>query len=93
MIVIITPTIMDGLVLRWYVSKSAAENGDETMTASRNGVRVNGYLDDVPPEVLEQAKRAYETLRTGGDVKNMATHRMGLFSRVLEPIVPAGDAA
>jgi hypothetical protein len=86
MIVIITPTIMDGAVLRWYVSKSAAENGDESLSASRNGVRVFGYLDDVPAEVLEQAKRAYETLRAGGDVKNLATHRMSMFSRVLEPI-------
>lgn len=92
MIVIITPTIMDGQVVRWYITESAARNGDESLSASRNGVRVFGYLDDIPAEVLEQAKAAYETLRAGGDVEELATHRMRMFSRLLEPIGAAGGA-
>jgi hypothetical protein len=85
-IAIVTPTIMDGQVIRWYVGKNAAENGDEMLSASRNGIRVFVYLDDVPDEVMRQAKAAYDTLRRGGDVRHLATHRMGLFSRVLEPL-------
>ena len=86
MVIIVTPTIMDGQVVRWYAGKNAAENDDEMLSASSNGVRVFVYLDDVSDEVMAQAKAAYETLRTGGDVQHLATHRVGMFTRALEPI-------
>jgi hypothetical protein len=89
-IVIVTPTIMDGQVIRWYATRDAAENGDEMLSASRNGVRIKVYLDDVPEDVLGQAKAAYKELRSGGDASALATHRMGLFSRVLTPVEAAG---
>jgi len=84
MIVIVIPTIMDGQVLRWYLGRDAVENGDEMLSASRNGVQV--FVDDVPDEVMAQAKAAYDTLRRGGDASGLATHRMSLFSRALTPI-------
>jgi hypothetical protein len=37
-----TPTIMDGLVVRWTVSKGHSRAGE--ISASRNGVLVSGYF-------------------------------------------------
>lgn len=87
MIVTVTPTVMDGTVVRWYHNEDAAEYGREMVSASRNGVRVNGYLNDVAADVLSAAQQAYETLRRDNraDVSGLATHRRsGMFG----PLVP-----
>ena len=95
MIVTVTPTIMDGTVVRWYHNENAVEYGREMVSASRNGVRVNGYLTDVPGDVLSAAQQAYETLRRDDrtDISHLATHRRrGLFGP-LEPIAETREAA
>ena len=89
------PTIMDGLVLRWYRDHTAYENGSETLSASRNGVMVRCYLHDVPTDVLGAATAAYDLLAAGNRElpAEMATHRTESFlRRQLVPIVgEAGD--
>lgn len=84
------PTIMDGLVLRWYASVDAYVAGGELASASRNGVLVPIYLHEVPREVLAKAEEAYEILRDGGPrelAAAMATHRLKAFTgRELVPI-------
>ncbi|MFG1659055.1 hypothetical protein ACGFIY_21235 [Micromonospora chersina] len=95
MIVTVTPTIMDGTVVRWYSSEDAVEYGREMCSASRNGVRVNGYLTDVPADVLAAAQQAYEALRRDDrtDVGHLATHRQrGLFGPY-EPVPAKQEAA
>lgn len=86
MIIIGFWTIMDGQVLRWYRDETAAENGDEIMSASRNGVRVHGYLHEVTDEQLAVARSARDRLKRGEDVQDVATHTIGFFGRDLEPI-------
>lgn len=86
-IVTVTPTIMDGAVVRWYASVNAAECGDPIASASRAGVLVTGYLHEVPAAVMAQANEAFEILRDRDGrrgapelVYPMATHRKrGLF--------------
>lgn len=85
------PTIMDGLVLRWYRSVDAYELGGEAVaSASRSGVMVSGYLHEVPAEVLAKAEEAFEILRDNGPrelAATMATHRPKRFlSRELVPM-------
>lgn len=82
------PTIMDGLVLRWYASPDAYVNGAEMVSASRNGVRVLTFLHEVPADVLTQAQEAHTLIARGrGDeAQAMATHRAMLLSRELVPI-------
>lgn len=82
MIVTVTPTIQDGTVVRWYLNESAAELRREVVSASRNGVLVNGYLHEIPAEVMADAQAAYEALRHDrrAEVAHLATHRhRGLF--------------
>ena len=75
MIVIVTPTILNGPVVRWYASEETAQYGNELVSASRNGVRIEGYLHDVPDTVLARAQEAYRVLAARGDVDHLATHR------------------
>jgi hypothetical protein len=85
MIVIITPTIMDGTVVRWYrpveVTGIDAEPtfiaGEELVSASRNGVMVRGYLDQIGDQVLADARQACKALRADrdADLSHLATHR------------------
>jgi hypothetical protein len=88
-IVTVTNTVMDGLVVRWYRSESAERRGVEFMSASRNGVMVGCYLHEVHSDLLAAAKAAYRDLSHGieTDVRALATHkRNGPFSP-LEPVV------
>jgi hypothetical protein len=87
-VVTVTPTIQDGQVVRWYRTLVAAENGVETMSASRNGVMVNGFLHEVGPTLLAVAEDIRRGLSAGWDVSHAATHRRThLFGGDLEPIV------
>lgn len=88
-VVLVTPTIEDGTVVRWYVHEAAAENCCEYMSASRNGVQVKTYLHKVPEGQLLAAQAAYELMRRdrNADVSDMATHRFKRFmGREIEPI-------
>lgn len=84
------PTVMDGLVLRWYRDETAAQIGDEILSASRNGVLVKGHLHTVPAEALAKANEAFEILRDNGPrqlAAQMATHRRkSVMSREIVPI-------
>ncbi|SRR6266705_1085265 len=96
MIVIVTPTIMDGAVVRWYHAVDVTNFGDtepvhiageEVASASRNGVRVRGYLHDAEA-ILPAARAAYETLRAnpGADLSHLATHHRRVLSGELVPV-------
>lgn len=93
MIVIATQTIMDGLVVRWYPSERAAENGSESMSVSREGIRVYTHLHEVPDDAMASAKWAHEQLAAGRvreEVRALATHRHRyLVGREIEPIPKA----
>jgi hypothetical protein len=87
-VVTVTPTIQDGQVVRWYRTLVAAENDLETMSASRNGVLVNGFLHEVGPTLLVIAEDIRRGLAAGWDASHAATHRRTrLFGGDLEPIV------
>jgi hypothetical protein len=81
MICTVTPTIMDGTVVRWFFAGDPmADNPavQPAVSASRNGVMIGIFLHQVPPAVLAQANEAFEILRDGGPrelVQAMATHR------------------
>lgn len=84
LIVTVTPTIMDGPVVRWHPSEAAAladARSIPVMTASRNGVLVEAYLHTVPVDAISDAQQAYRSLaRMGhgdipGDVAVLATHK------------------
>ena len=75
-VITVTPTVMDGQVVRWYRSETAAENACEVLSASRNGVMARGYLTEIPDEWIAAAKDVYETLRSNrdADARHLATH-------------------
>lgn len=88
-VVIVTPTIMDGTVVRWY---RAVEHVDyhhgEVLSASRNGVLVcsSAYLHTIPPEWISDATVIWQALRIGKDVSRWATHRTRFGRSEVEPI-------
>lgn len=90
-VVIVTPTIMDGTVVRWYRDSDAVVYGAELLSASRNGVMVlaHCYLHQIPPAWIEAATAAYQDLKAGRSVAELATHRTRFGHRsVVEPIEP-----
>lgn len=100
LVVVITPTIMDGPVVRWYRSEAAARHGGEIMSASRNGVRIGVYLHRVPADAIADAQQAYRSLArrnygtdTPGDVAVLATHRGGVLTDTLTPIEHTEEAS
>lgn len=87
MIVTVTPTLQAGTVVRWYDTENAEDRGEPIVTASRNGVRVHGYLHDTPVAVLATAHSAWHVLRADNDadLNHLATHRR---RGILGPLVP-----
>lgn len=87
MIVTVTPTIMDGTVVRWYADLAAEDHGEELASASRNRVVwVKG-----PDSLYCTANSVHHTLRDdpNADLDYLATHRReGLFG----PLVPVGQS-
>jgi hypothetical protein len=75
----VTPTIMDGTVVRWYRSETAAEHRWPMVSASRNGVLVGEHLTngEVTPGIMDRAKLVHELLRRkpDADLSGWATHR------------------
>jgi hypothetical protein len=75
----VTPTIMDGTVVRWYRSEIAAETHRVMVSASRNGISVGEHLTngEVTPGVMERAELVHELLRRkpDADLSGWATHR------------------
>ena len=90
LVVIYTPTIMDGPVLRWYADVAAAEAGEELGSASRNRVHTDRL--DLPGAVAVQMVAAHKVLRDG-DVeaaKTLATHSKDWGGRVAALYPEAG---
>ena len=75
-VVTVTQTVMSGSVVRWYTSKATGDRGDTWLSASRDGVLVNGYLHEIPPDVLAIATATYRALARNrdADVTGLATH-------------------
>lgn len=91
---IVTPTIQDGTVVRWYRSEIAAEMRKTMVSASRNAVIVGEHLSngEVPPETMAAAEAAHAELRANhdADMHVYATHyRTGIFGGMLVPVDPA----
>ncbi len=95
MIIVAYTTIMSGLVLRYYNDLEAANQGDEVMSAGREGVTVLGPVDD---EWRTAATVAHGLLISDYDrnyeqVRAMATHRPTAFmGREVEPIPGRGES-
>lgn len=88
MIAVAFPTIMDGLVVRWYLDEQAHDDGIELASASRNAVL--DFCDD--PELRALAEDVHQRIRRHGhdaDLSDVLTHKRGpLFSRDLIPLHP-----
>jgi hypothetical protein len=91
-VITVTPTVMDGTVVRWYTGELAAEQGRPLVSASRNGVMIHGdvYIHDLPTSWLEAAQDAHVRIRAGQDVGGLATHRHPFGSRELIPVGAEG---
>ena len=96
-VVTCTPTIMDGFVVRWYRSEAAAQMGNEIVSASRNGVRVNTFIGTgdayrAVSDLLVHAWAVMRMIQRGEDVRHLATHRLSLLGGDIERIVPGVTA-
>jgi hypothetical protein len=90
------PTIMDGLVLRWWLDEASYRNGDgEVASASRNCFMT---FDSCPADVARSADQAhsYLTVRYAAslhprlDVSRWVTHTTRFPGRELTPVAPSG---
>jgi hypothetical protein len=76
---VVTPTIMDGTVVRWYRDQADAEAVRPMASASRNRVELDEHL--IPAElrarVTDAANAAHRELAANrrADVDHYATHR------------------
>lgn len=88
-IIIASPTIMDGLVLRWYASEAQALRVEPHVSASRNRVQV--HVDtELSQDAVPEAEHAHALLREAYErnyerVKAMATHDHPMFSDEIIP--------
>lgn len=84
MIVTVTPTIMDGTVVRWYAGEDAEDRGEELASASRNRAIV---ADGAPDSLRCTAESVHAELRRNrnADLSYLATHRR---ERLFGPLVP-----
>ncbi len=88
-VVIAYPTIMDGLVLRWYRTEADAVGGDEFMSVSRNGISIYCSPLDIQTQAKINAGEALKLLELGrrDEAERYATHRPTRFmGREIEAI-------
>lgn len=78
-VVMVTATVHDGTVVRWYPDLNSAQVHRPWITASRNGVLIGPsvYLTDIPGEVVDAAREAWRALTDDchADLEHLATHR------------------
>lgn len=90
-VVMVTPTICDGQVVRWYVNKHTADRGFEVVSASRNGICVGGQSPraeqiDGLIALIRFAQSVSDAMAQGVDQSHLATHeRPGVFG-LLQPV-------
>lgn len=86
-VVTITPTIMDGTVLRWYPSLASAERDPRFAIASASRNAVEFYTDNVHPRIRDAAQAAHRELSANrnADVRHYATHQ---HEAMFGPLVP-----
>ena len=91
-VVTVTPTIMDGTVVRWYASLADAEAHRPTVSASRNCVLE--HLEDVPADWRAAADAAHFAMRFNrhADMSSLATHTKTRFMGPLAPVDVEGGA-
>lgn len=91
MVVMVTPTIEDGYVVRWYRNIDTASRGSERVSASRNAVNIHVPIHFVPVDLIVIATDVRRMLRRDDvePVKALATHRRKVFGDELEPILRA----
>lgn len=83
LVVTVTPTIMDGNVVRWHRGPG---EGRVIISASRNGVM--GHGDYIAPGLFDRAWTATLAIANGQDVNHLATHRRRGITGPLVPIEP-----
>lgn len=90
-VVTVTPTILDGTVARWYRSETELAWGNETISASRNGVMGHGTY--ITPTDYDAAWTAHLAIKAGHDIQHLATHKRrgitGPWQRI-DALVPTG---
>jgi hypothetical protein len=90
--VTVTPTIMDGTVVRWYAHERDLDHYQPAVSASRDGVM--GHDTFITPELFDAAWAAHLAIKIGADVSHLATHRkrglMGAYEHI-EPLVAAAE--
>lgn len=86
-VVIRFPTVMSGIVLRWYRSVEAAEKGEEVCSASRYGVQ---WTEAAPADWVNTAEVVALALVGNRDLdtSRWETHTTSLFG----PVVPKENA-
>ncbi|MFD5089377.1 hypothetical protein ACFWMR_02160 [Amycolatopsis thailandensis] len=91
LVVTVTPTIMEGTVIRWYRSLSAASTGGQAVaSASRNGFSFFIMLTRADNPLIDAVRDAHDALAAGhvNEVETIATHRRhSLFG----PLVPVDE--
>lgn len=77
-----TPTVCDGTVLRWYRSEHAARYGNESISASRNGV-FGQHGHHLNPGIFNAAWSAHLRLAADrdADMSDLVTHKVGFLDR------------
>lgn len=96
--VVIVTKAGGGDVVRWHrTPEEATRPGEPLIEATVRGVRVPGWLTDVPAGWVEAAVRAHHTLRSDPerDMTGLATHRHDGPSNgplvAVDPLAPARD--
>jgi hypothetical protein len=81
--VTVTPTIMDGTVVRWHEGNDPTK--PEVISASRNAVV--GHGGQITPPLFQAAWAAHSALVRGDSVRDLATHeRTRVFGGEWRPI-------
>lgn len=83
-IIIASPTIMNGLVLRWYANEEQAIRVEPHVSASRNRVLIHCDCE-LSQDAVPEAEHAHQLLSAAYErnyerVKVMATHDHPMFS-------------
>lgn len=96
LVVTVRPTIMDGPVIDWFLSEAAADDVSRAIVSvSRNGIRLDCWLDQLPDGLLDTARQAAAACKRGTRTPELeqlyATHERSFGTRELTPIAKASQ--